>query len=458
MKVMRSEGIAQVALPGINVGKLNEKMIVALWCVAVWLVVMNTTMFNVALPSVIKGFGLSPSVASWVVTGYSIMFAVSTITYSRLSDYLPIRKLVVIGAFLMGVSSIVGYFSDSFVLLMLARIAQSLGAAVFPSVGLVLFSRYIPAERRGSAMSAIASSSALGFGMGPVIGGALTQYLGWNAVFVVTGMVLLLLPLLQRYIPMEEGKSVRIDYMGGLLIAMGITGLLLYLTTFTYLPLLVGIVGLGWFWRHIHRVELPFIQPQVIRNRAFTKLLTIGFVAFFLNFATLFCMPIMLTQMFGLDSLQTGLFIFPGAIVAAALTRPIGRAIEQYGTVAVIRIGLTFLMLSVVLFAVLSGLSPYGIMGSYLLMSVGFSILIASLSTETAIILPREHVGSGMGLNQLVSFFGGAFGIGITGTLLAYQKHLDPARIFLQVYLVMGVLMLIAIGMYLRYCKQKAQV
>ncbi|MCK9911277.1 MFS transporter, partial [Microbacteriaceae bacterium K1510] len=105
--------------------------------------------------------------------------------------------LVMIGALLMGVSSIVGYFSHQFILLMLARIAQSLGAAVFPGVGLVLFSRYIPVVRRGRAMSAIASSGALGFGMGPVVGGALTQYLGWNVLFVVTGMILILLPLLQ---------------------------------------------------------------------------------------------------------------------------------------------------------------------------------------------------------------------------------------------------------------------
>lgn len=305
-------------------------------------------------------------------------------------------------------------------------------------------------------MSAIASSGALGFGMGPVVGGALTQYLGWNVLFVVTGMILILLPLLQRYIPLEKEKSVRIDFVGALLIAVGITGLLLFVTTFSILPLLLGLPAMGLFWWHIHRVELPFIQPQVFRNRAFAQLLGMGFIAFFLNFATLFCMPIMLTQMFHRSSLETGLIIFPGAIVAAALTKPIGRAIEKVGNVRVIRTGLSLLLLSVMLFATVSGLSPYGIMASYLLLSVGFSSLVASLSNETANILPTEHVGSGMGLNQLVNYFGGAFGVGITGMLLAFEKGLDPAHIFQHVYMVMGVLVLLSIWIYFRYTNNRS--
>ncbi|WP_148505178.1 MFS transporter [Paenibacillus beijingensis] len=223
----------------------NEKVIVPFWSLAALLVVMNTTMFNVALPNVANEFSLTPTVASWIVTAYSVVFGIATITYSRLTDYLPIRKMVLFGALLLGISSLLGYFAHHFILLLAARILQAVGAASFPGLGYVLFSRYIPSERRGSAMAAIASGTSLGFGLGPVIGGALTQFLGWNYLFVLTGLVLLTIPFFHHYVPQEQKKSVHFDLLGSILVAAGITGLLLFVTTFALWALFMGLAAAG---------------------------------------------------------------------------------------------------------------------------------------------------------------------------------------------------------------------
>ncbi|MFP3422687.1 MFS transporter, partial [Bacillus sp. SIMBA_161] len=84
--------------------------------------------FNLALPDVAAAYHLSPSSTSWIVTGYSIVFAISSITYSRLSDFVPIRRLYLIGILSLSLASIAGLFTNSFIMLLIVRIIQASGA------------------------------------------------------------------------------------------------------------------------------------------------------------------------------------------------------------------------------------------------------------------------------------------------------------------------------------------
>ncbi|UUZ95584.1 MFS transporter [Paenibacillus sp. P25] len=205
-------------------GLKREGTILSLLALSVVLVVMNTMMFNLAAPQISKDFGLSSVAASWIVTGYSIVFAISSITYSRLSDFLPIRTLLTIGLSSLGAASVLGLFSHHYGVLLCARLIQASGAASVPGLAIVLLSRYIPLSRRGKSMSVIMSATSLGLGLGPVIGGGITQYLGWNFLFAVTGITLLLIPLFYRLLPAEAKKEGTFDFPGAVLVGAGTTG------------------------------------------------------------------------------------------------------------------------------------------------------------------------------------------------------------------------------------------
>ncbi|MGD7054586.1 MFS transporter [Sutcliffiella horikoshii] len=428
---------------------IEENKIILIWSATVWLVVMNTTMFNVALPSVLSELSLSSSTASWIVSGYSIVFAISTLTYSRLSDFLPIRKLLSIGLALLAISSIIGFFSQDFVWLLAARLLQAAGAGAVPGLAMVLAGRYIPISRRGKAMAFISSAASLGFGLGPVIGGLITQYLGWHYLFVVTGFVLLLLPLFRKLLPHEETQKIKFDYLGGLLIGTGVTGLLLYLSTFKLPILLVSIAALLWLWRHIHKVSTPFIQPALLKNKQFVKLLGIGFGAFVSHFSALFLMPIMLAVIFSKEPATIGLLIFPGAILSAIAAQFIGRFIDRFGNIPLILFGQAFLIISTLSFGMLGNLSPFVILVTYMFMSTGFSALTSSISNEISRILDKSELGAGMGIAQLVQFFGGAFGVALTGLLIVWQGDLPVEEIYRNIFLgVTGLLLLTSVVFY----------
>jgi len=114
----------------IQVPVFKEHIVIPLIAIAVVLVVMNTMMFNLSLPQITKELALSTKVSAWTITGYSIVFAISSLTYSRLSDFLPIRLLIIIGVTSLGSASILGFFSNSFIMLLSARLIQALIAAI----------------------------------------------------------------------------------------------------------------------------------------------------------------------------------------------------------------------------------------------------------------------------------------------------------------------------------------
>ncbi|MBD0380771.1 MFS transporter [Paenibacillus sedimenti] len=436
---------------------LREGLVLVFWSVAVMLIVMNTTMFNVALPQIMKDFGLSSTTASWIVTGYSIVFALSSITYSRLSDYLSVRRLFVIGIACLGAGSLLGIFSHTFVMLLSARLLQAAGAGSGVALGVVLVTRYIPLSRRGRSMSAIISTATFGMGLGPVVGGVITQYWGWNGLFIITSLIILLLPVLYKLLPKEAGNHVRFDFAGALFIGIGVTGLLLFMTTGNLLALGAGILLLLAFWMRIKRNDQPFVQPELLGNRSYMLLTFMGFAAFAAHFATLFLMPLMLTRLFGQSSAMTGLLIFPGAILSAFLSNPIGRMIDRYGNHYMLRAGSLLLLTGAVLFGWLSGTSPIGILFIYIPMSIGVTMLTTSLSNEMSRILPKEQIGAGMGLSQLIQFVGGAFGVAMSGKSIAWQKSLPPADVYANIFWgIAGILLLAVISYYVYRTRQTA--
>lgn len=436
----------------------QENKIILILSFTILLVVMNTTMFNVALPSILKDLSLNLSTASWLVSGYSIIFAISSLTFSRLSDFIPLSRLLLFGICMLGIASIIGFFSNHFIILLGARIIQAAGGGGVMGLGMIIAGRYIPLSRRGRAMAIIASTAALAFGLGPVIGGVITQYLGWNYLFAVSGISILSIPFFQQLLPKEVIKKGHFDLYGAILTGLSVTGLLLFLSTFSYV-ILTGTLVLFWvWWRYLNRTEEPFIPPILLRNTQYTKLLFIGCSAFFINFSNLFLMPIILTTVFGKGPVEVGMIIFPGAIIAVIVGQFIGRLIDRFGNAPLITFGQLSLLIATILFAFLSTLTPYFILATYMFASVGFTALSTSISNEITRILPKDQIGSGIGIVQLIQFFGGGLGVTISGLLLAFQESLSLEIIYRNIYICFSFVIVIAVliyGLYYRSTRLK---
>lgn len=424
---------------------LREGAVTLTLGVALVLVIMNTMMFNLALPSVTLEFGISPSLASWIVTGYSIVFAIASITYSRLSDFVPIRRLLAVALLCFGLAAVVGLFSQNFAMLLAVRIVQASGAGAVPALALVLVSRYVPISRRGRAMATVMSAASLGLGLGPVVGGAIVEFAGWRFLFAVTAVTLALVPLFVSLLPKEKPAPGSFDVWGALLVGAGTTGLLLCLTTQSVAAAAAGVVSLTLFAWRIRSAAEPFVNPSLFRNGRYLLLGAVGVGAYLCSFASLFVLPQLLANLHGLSAVQSGLVIFPGSLLAMLLARRAGTIIDRYGNGVIIRYAPYALALAAVLFALFASRSHMAVVLIYMLVSAGFSFLSGSVSNEMSRILPGELVASGMGLFQLMQFFSGAFGVAATASALVWQRDLPLSAAYANIYWGVAILMLATI-------------
>lgn len=424
---------------------MKEGLVSLILSVSVVLVIMNTMMFNLALPDVTAAFGLTASSASWIVTGYSIVFAISSITYSRLSDFVPLRRLFLIGILSLSVAAVAGYFSNSFLSVLLVRLVQASGAGSIPALSLVLIARYVPMARRGRAMATIMSAASLGLGLGPVIGGVIVEYLGWHFLFLVTAVMLALIPFYATLIPKEKPAKGSFDGLGALLAGLGTTGLLLFLTSQSWIALLAGTAALLLFALRIRTASEPFVLPSLFRNRTYLLLGVVGIAAYLCSFATLFLLPQILVGHYGLSAIGAGLVIFPGSLLSMLVSRKVGSVIDLRGNDAIIRYVPLLMLASAILFALFVGTGYLALLFIYILLSIGFTFLSSSISNEMSRILKPTQIGSGMGLFQLLQFFSGAFGVALTASALGWQKQLAVEHAYSNIYWGMALVVLVSI-------------
>ncbi|WP_110114027.1 MFS transporter [Bacillus sp. CGMCC 1.16541] len=435
--------------------QVSHSKVVLYLSIAVWLVVMNTTMFNVALPSILHDYQLSPSEGAWIVSGYSIVLAVFTIAYSRLADYLPIRRLMMIGVFIFGFSSILGFFATSFLFLLIARLCQAVGAAAIPGLAMIYAGKFVPIERRGRAVAMISSASSLGFGLGPVVGGAITDYFDWNYLFLITLLAIAVIPSIQKLIPKENVRPGSFDFIGSLLTAFVVTGFLLFLSTLNWLYLAASFLAGLLLWFRINKTTIPFIQPALITNKPYRQLLYMSYLGFCTHFAILFLIPIMLKQLYNQGPSAIGLIIFPGALLSAVAGIYVGRLLDRYGNTRITLMAHLLLVLSTVLFYLLSPIHEYMIMFAYMFTSFGFSSLSSSTTNETSKILPKEYLASAIGLKQLIQFVGSASGSVLGAIVLEFSGKTYTAQSFQSAYLCVFGLMILSSLIFIAYSYQE---
>lgn len=208
----------------------NSKTIVWLSFLA-FFSVLNETIFNVSLPDIATQFGIAPSFANWVNTSFMLTFAIGTAVYGKLSDLYGTRKLLLFGLWLYGTGSFIGVlFHLWYPGVLAARLIQGAGVSAVPALIMVIIARHMDTEHQGKAFGMVGSMVACGEGIGPVIGGVVTEYLHWFMLFLLPMMTLLTIPFFMRTMPDETPIKGKPDIIGVSLLSVGIVAFTLFTT------------------------------------------------------------------------------------------------------------------------------------------------------------------------------------------------------------------------------------
>jgi len=398
-------------------------------CFIIFFSVLNGVMFNVAVPSVKEEFHLLPSVVSWVVTGYIVVFALGSMLYGKLADSFAVRDLITLGLVLFNVGSMIGLLSHNYAMLLVGRLTQAAGASSIPALAMITATRYFPASRKGAVLGAIASTVALSSAVGPIIGGFIAGAFHWRYIFLPTLCTLLMVPVLRRMLPADRPEVKPFDLTGALLLGATATLVLMFVTRVQWLLLAISIVMLALFVLRTKHAASPFIDPALFRNAPYRNTVLTTFLCTGTFFGTIFMVPIMLRDLHGLDATHIGLIMSPGALSAVVMGTIGGRLSDRIGARSTVFAGMAMLFAGYLILSTVCGMRPLVISISLVACFSGFSFLQPSFPHAVSSELPRHQLGIGMGIYNLFFFLSGGFSGALIGRLLDFHRvgfHINP--------------------------------
>ncbi|MGQ8815656.1 MFS transporter [Serratia sp. NA_13] len=433
---------------------------------------LGASIANIGLPTLAQAFNTSFQAVQWVMLVYLLTITTSIIAVGRLGDSIGRRRLLLLGIGLFSVASALCAIAPDIWLLLTARIAQGLGAAVMMAMTMALVGETLGKENTGRAMGLLGSMSAIGTALGPSLGGALIFGFGWRAVFLVTlPLGLLALLLAYRYLPhgrpQPQSESDRFDLPGTLLLGVTLACYALSMTlghgdfgAINLLLLLCAGLGTGLFIRLENNSASPLIQPALFRQPGLRRGLMMSALVMTVMMTSLVVGPFYLTRGLGLTVGQAGLAMSAGPLVAALFSVPAGRLVDRLGAKKITAVGLAVMTLGAGVMSMMSlseGVFSY--VTPLCLITLGYSLFQVANNTALMKHAAPEQRGVISGMVNLSRNLGLITGASAMGALFMLAANTDDIKLATAevishgmrvTYLAAGVLVAIALVMTIK--------
>lgn len=401
-----------------------------LFCMAMlqFLVAVDVTVVNVALPSIGVDFGVGGHALTWVVVAYTTTGGGLLMLGGRLGDVLGRRRVLLLGTTLFGAASLLAGLAPSFALLVTARLLQGVGEALaLPAAMAVIVLMFPEGPRRQRALSVWAAVASCGLVLGFVVSGVITDLLGWRWIFLASvPFVLAVLVATAVLVPSQRpAEPARLDLPGALLLV----GAPLLLTLGVveagdagadgappWLPpvALTGAVAAGvLFVRVERRARAPLVPPRLLRNRPralanlATALLSAALSTAFLLFTYY------LQDRLGTGPIQTGLTMLPLAVSLIASSALVPRLLGRWGAWACVLAGIGFTVLAMAAIALVSRLGAGGLtmVPAMVLIAAGMGFGVVGLQYVAVAGVSEDDAGIASGVQRAADQLGGSTGI-----------------------------------------------
>ncbi|WP_261129745.1 MFS transporter [Bacillus sp. Marseille-Q3570] len=417
---------------------------------------MSVLMFNFVLPQISEEFGLTNAQVSWVTSSYALIYGIGTIIYGKLADRYKLKDLLTFGLLFFAVGSLIGLTSQTFWMVLVGRCMQAMGAAAIPATAMLIPIRYFSPERRGSALGMAFVGLALGSALGPVISALILSVAHWRWLFCLPFFILITLPFYRRYLGDERGHYRKLDWIGGGMLAVAVTLLLLSVTVGGGLFTIGGLLSVVFFIVRIRSVTEPFIQPDLFTIKSYTIGLVITFLISGIGFSLYYLSPLLLADIHHLPASWIGLALVPGAAASAILGRSGGRLADLKGNSFLFFIASMLLVACFILLSTFTGISPIFIAIFLILGNVGQTFMMIAMSNSVSMTLSKEQAGVGMGLLTMLNFIAGGMATGIYGKMvdMGSAGHWNPAHsysngaIYSNIFLILAALHVAVLSLY----------
>jgi len=391
------------------------------------------SVLSVALPAIRQSYGAQAQQVQWVVNAYLLPLSALLLLGGALGDHFGRRRLLVVGTSIFAATSLVCALAPNLAVLLAARAAQGVGAALLLPNSLALLNAAFQGEKRGRAVGIWAASGAAMAAVAPLIGGWLVGTVGWPAIFYINlplalGAILLALRFVEES---REPGAGRTDYAGAFLATGGLGGLTYALTLWSATrqftndalsALAAGLVLLGGFlWLEHRRGSRAMMPLTLFEGRCFTGLNLLTLLLYGAFSAAMLLIPYVLITSGGYSPVKAGLAMLPLPILMTSLSPRMGGLSAKTGPRIPLTVGPLIVAGGMALSVLMTEQASYwtGPFPTILVMALGMTIAVAPLTASVLGSVEERHVAMASGFNSAVARTGGLIATALLGSVLA---------------------------------------
>jgi EmrB/QacA subfamily drug resistance transporter len=415
--------------------------------VGLFMIMLDNTVVNVALPSIQRDLGVGVSELEWVVNAYALTFAVLMLTGGKLADLLGRRLIFVVGLVIFTGASLWCGLAASSSMLIAARTVQGAGAALMNPATLSIISATFPPRERGTAIGIWAGVSAMALAIGPLVGGLITEHINWHWIFYIN-VPIGALGIVASRIFIRESKDTslvqRLDLPGLATSAAGLFALTYALTegnrygwsSARILGLLAAAAVLlaAFALLELHQ-RVPMLDLSLFRNGTFAGANTVALLVTLAMFGVFFFVSLFMQNILHYSPVRAGATFLPMTVLIILIAPIAGRQSDRIGSRWLMAAGMALVGVSLLLFAQLDVASTFWtLLPALLVGGVGMACTMTPMTAAALGAVPVAKAGVGSGVLNTFRQVGGSLGIALMGAIMAAKagtldpRHLEPQR------------------------------
>lgn len=418
-------GNAAAATKGIRRGP-----IIAALLIGAFVALLNQTLLNVALPSIMDDLKIATNTAQWLTTGFMLVNGVLIPISAFLVEKFTTRQLFITAMSLFSLGTLVCGIGTGFEMIMVGRVIQAVGAGILMPLMNIVFLRIFPIEERGKAMGLMAVAMIFAPAVGPTLSGWVVQNYSWRVLFFIVLPLAILSTLLGMKTMQNVGQttSPKLDKTGVILSTIGFGGLLYgfsdagtdgWGSATVITCLIVGVIALALFvWREL-KAETPLLEFRIFRYNMYSLTTLINIIITMALYSGMILLPIYLQTIRGFTPMESGLMLLPGAILMGIMSPITGIIFDKIGARWLSVVGLIITVITTWQFSQLTDSTTYTHMIiTYTVRMLGMSMLSMPIVTAGLNQLPQRLSSHGTAMSNTLRTVGGALGMALFVSLM----------------------------------------
>ncbi len=404
-----------------------------------FMIMLDNTVVNVALPSIQRDLDADLSELEWIVTGYALTFASLMLVGGKVADAYGRRRIFVIGIVVFTVASLFCGLAQSSEMLIGSRVLQGAGAALMNPATLSIIAATFPPRERGTAIGIWAGTSALALAIGPLVGGLITEHLDWSWIFFVN-VPIGILGVFASYTFIDESRDethASLDLPGLATSAIGLFALtyaLIEANTYGWTStrivgaFILAAVSLAAFLVIERRRREPMLPLELFRSSTYTGANLVLLLVALAMFGVFFFVSLYMQNILGYSAVQAGAAFLPMTVLIILVAPIAGKTSDRIGSRGLMTAGMLLLAVQLVLFSRLGpDASFWNLLPALLIGGVGMSLTMTPSAAAATRSVPVDKAGVGSAVLNCARQLGGTMGVAIMGAIMAAELGGQPS-------------------------------